>query len=168
MLRYKGVELNKEREKKSIYTNYKYLKVNKNNYYERNLKFKKIDMNIRRYPLTETNLSKNAKQNNFASILAIATTYIEPQLIADYIANELQRSKAHSPILNNIRTQLQHYNLGKVIGIRIAINGRFNSSDRTRLEYIVHGYLPRNSYKERITYALGHSYARIGAFGVKI
>lgn len=101
-------------------------------------------------------------------VLSMFSTYLEPQLLADQLAYELEKTPKHSLVFSNLQIALGALKLGKILGYRISIHGKFNSAQRTQIRYIARGKIPFNCYNQRVTYALAHSRARTGTFGISV
>ena len=101
-------------------------------------------------------------------ILSLFSKDLDPKLLAQQIAKELEGTKNHWPIIYTVRNILRTYQIKQLRGYRIGIYGKINSSDRTRLFYINSGRIPIQTFSEQINYASAQSRARAGTFGIKI
>lgn len=101
-------------------------------------------------------------------ILSLFSKDLDPKLLAQQIAKELEGTKNHWPIIYTVRNILRTYQIKQLRGYRIGIYGKINSSDRTRLFYINSGRIPIQTFSEPINYASAQSRARAGTFGIKI
>jgi ribosomal protein S3 len=71
-------------------------------------------------------------------------------------------------VLKTIRALLENLHSNEMQGYRVLVRGKINSSDRTRGFFIKHGYdIPVSTFSARMLYAMWHSDARTGSFGIR-
>jgi ribosomal protein S3 len=100
---------------------------------------------------------------SFAPIASLFIKYLHPQILADHIAKEFEKTKYHKSIIYNLSTCLRSLPLRKAKGYRISIAGRINSSDKSRV-FI----LKRNVLVRHMNFAYAQARGRIGSFGIKV
>ena len=71
-------------------------------------------------------------------------------------------------MLNTIKDLLKLLPLGKNVGYKIALAGRINSSDKSRLIYITRKNVPLQVFDKNMNYAYSQAKTRIGVFGIKM
>jgi len=80
----------------------------------------------------------------------------------------MEKTKKHWPILKTMRSLIAKLKPSQLYGYRIAIRGKINSSDRTRVFFIKHGNnIPISTFTNRMIYSMWHSHARTGIFSIK-
>jgi hypothetical protein len=104
----------------------------------------------------------------FLPILSLFIKYINPQILADHIAKEFEKTKKHRNLILAIKTALRSLKFAKGIGYRIAIIGRINSSKKSRTIYLKKRTLIRQNFEKKVNYATAQAKARIGSFGIKV
>ncbi len=104
----------------------------------------------------------------FTPVLSLAIKYMNPQLIADHIAKEFEKTKNHKWLLSALGTVLRTLKFARSQGFRIAIHGRINSADKTRVYYIKKNVLIRQQFIENVNFASAQAKGRIGSFGIKV
>ena len=147
-----------------------------------NLKLVNKDIN---YKLTQSNhklfkkiimLRKYQKTNFFkegTNILFLAITKKNSEeLLASYIANELQNQKRHNFFLSFVKRVLTLFcktNWSLINSIKILVKGRFNGAPRARKRiYKIGKGLPLATFNSKIGYAEKVAFTKNGTFGVKI
>ena len=105
---------------------------------------------------------------SFTPILSLFIKYLDPQILADHLAKEFEKTKKHKPILYGLSAALRFLHMTRGLGYRISISGRINSSAKSRVFYLKRQTAVRQTFSKRINFASAQSRARIGAFGVKI
>jgi len=104
----------------------------------------------------------------FIRVLSIFFRYWHPQPLLEQIAFEMEKTKKHWPILKTMRTLIMKLKPVHFYGYRIAVRGKINSSDRTRVFFIKNGHnIPISTFTNRMLYAMWHSHARTGVFSIK-
>jgi ribosomal protein S3 len=104
----------------------------------------------------------------FIPILTMFIKYLNPQILADHIAKEFEKTKKHRNIIFALKNTLQFLNFARGIGYRIAIIGRINSSKKSRTIYLKRKTLIRQNFNKNLNFATAQARARIGSFGIKV
>lgn len=104
----------------------------------------------------------------FMPIASLFITYLNPQLLADFIAKEFERTKHHQAIIYGLANALKSLPFTRAKGYRIAIVGRINSSDKSRSFLINRNVFSRQNFSSKINFASTQARARIGSFGIKV
>jgi len=105
---------------------------------------------------------------NFMPIASLFIKYLNPQLLADFIAKEFERTKHHQAIIYGLANALKSLPFTRAKGYRIAIVGRINSSDKSRSFLINRNVFSRQNFSSKINFASTQARARIGSFGIKV
>ncbi|MCA9969738.1 MAG: 30S ribosomal protein S3 [Anaerolineales bacterium] len=87
------------------------------------------------------------------------------QLIAENIANQLERRISHSRAMK--RAAMQAMRQG-VEGVRIEVGGRLGGSEMARKEKISDGRVPRNTLRADLDYGFAEALTTFGMIGVKV
>lgn len=89
----------------------------------------------------------------------------DAQLVAESIANQLERRIGHSRAMKRALTQAMRQGAG---GIRIEVSGRLGGSDMGRREWMAEGRVPRNTLRADIDYGFAEAKTTFGRIGVKV
>ena len=89
----------------------------------------------------------------------------DAQLIAENIANQLERRISHGRAMK--RAAMQAMRQG-VEGIRIEVGGRLGGSEMARKEKIWDGRVPRNTIRADLDYGTAEALTTFGRIGVKV
>lgn len=120
---------------------------------------------------------KKYEQNNFFkeginTLFICATHKNSANLLAKFIAIQLQKMKRHKFFLTFIKTALLIFtnsSFSNLQGIKIKIKGRFNGAPRAKHKIInIRKGVPNLTINAKIDYSEETSYTSNGTFGVKI
>lgn len=89
----------------------------------------------------------------------------EPQLIAENIANQLERRIAHSRAMKKAAQQAMRQGAQ---GIRIEVSGRLGGSEMARKEKLWDGQVPRNTIRADLSFGFAEALTTFGQIGVKV
>lgn len=89
----------------------------------------------------------------------------DAQLIAENVANQLQRRISHSRAMK--RAAMQAMRNGAE-GVRIEVSGRLGGSDMARNEKVFDGRVPRNTIRADMQYGFAEALTTFGMIGVKV
>lgn len=90
---------------------------------------------------------------------------VDAQLVAENIANQLERRIGHSRAMK--RAMQQAIRQG-ALGIRIECSGRLGGSDMSRREMMTEGRVPRHTLRANIDYGFAEALTTYGQIGVKV
>lgn len=90
---------------------------------------------------------------------------LDPQLIAENIAGQLERRIGHSRAMKRAMTQAMRQG-GQ--GIRIEASGRLGGADMSRREMMADGRVPRNTLRAQIGYGFAEAHTTYGRIGIKV
>lgn len=90
---------------------------------------------------------------------------VNPQLIAENIASQLERRIGHSRAMKRALTQAMRQGAQ---GIRIEASGRLGGADMSRRELMFEGRVPRNTLRADIDYGFAEASTTFGRIGVKV
>jgi hypothetical protein len=106
-------------------------------------------------------------QRTFPTLITYGK-FLQPQMLADAIAQEIALTKQHRQLLRNIREFIYKLRSFQLLAYRIAIIGKLNGANRTKLFVIKRGAIPIQRFNKRMTYGLSQAQARTGTFGIKV
>ena len=159
--------------KKAKIKNKKKKKINKKNTYV----FKKsanFFQRLRRQELlnfTQSRLGSVRRKliiRSFVPIASLFIKYLNPQILADHIAKEFEKTKHHKHIIYGLSQALRALPFARAKDYRIAIVGRINSSDKSRSYLFKRNVLIRQDFSRKVNFASSQAKARIGSFGIKV
>ena len=115
-------------------------------------------------------LGKTTYVANLLSTLTIFAKYLDPQPLAENLAQILGQTKKHSFTLKLVNNILSTMKLKRGVGYRIALIGRANGASKTRTIYLrkLNRNRSRQTFSKNINFGSAQARATIGAFGVKI
>jgi len=89
----------------------------------------------------------------------------EAQLVADSIAQQLERRVAFRRVMKKTLQNVMRYNVG---GCKIMVAGRLNGAEMARTEWTHEGRVPLHTLKAEIDYAVCEAQTVYGLLGVKV
>ena len=89
----------------------------------------------------------------------------DAQLVADSIAQQLERRVAFRRVMKKTLQNVMRYN---VIGCKIMVSGRLNGAEMARTEWVKEGQVPLHTLKADIDYAVCEASTLYGIIGVKV
>jgi small subunit ribosomal protein S3 len=95
----------------------------------------------------------------------IAQPDLDAQLVAENIANQLERRISHSRAMKRAVGQAMRQGAE---GIRIEASGRLSGAEMARQEKIWDGQVPRNTLRADIQYGFAEALTTFGRIGVKV
>jgi small subunit ribosomal protein S3 len=90
---------------------------------------------------------------------------LDPQLIGENIASQLERRIGHSRAMKRALTQGMRQGAQ---GIRIEASGRLGGADMSRREWMTEGRVPRNTLRANIEYGFAEALTTYGRIGIKV
>lgn len=114
------------------------------------------------------NVRRNLIMHSFIPMASLFIKYLNPQLLADHIAKEFEKTKHHKPIIYALSNALRALPFARAKGYRISIVGRINSANKSRSYILKRNVLNRQDFARKVNFASSHAKARIGAFGIKV
>lgn len=90
---------------------------------------------------------------------------LNPQLIAENIASQLERRIGHSRAMKRAMTQAMRQGAE---GVRLEVSGRLGGADMSRREWMSEGRVPRNMLRANIDYGFAEALTTYGRIGVKV
>ena len=90
--------------------------------------------------------------------------------MADQLAKIIGDTKKHALVLKIIKTILRTLRLKRGVGYRIALVGRINGANKSRIIYLkkLNRNRSRQTFLKNVNFAMSQAQATIGAFGVKV
>ena len=113
-------------------------------------------------------LTRKLLKNQLIPVLSLFSHYLQPQLLADQIAKEFERTKKHKPMLYALRSLLYAIPLKRGIGLSVAIHGRISSATKSQVFYIKRQSFSPQQFSSRLNFAQSQARGRIGVFGIKV
>lgn len=104
----------------------------------------------------------------FIPSLMYFTRTLDPQILVELLAKVVYKAKKQTWMLSTIKDILKMIKLGRNVGYKIALAGRINSADKSRLIYITKKNVPLQVFDKNMNFAYSQAEARIGVFGIKI
>lgn len=112
------------------------------------------------------NLARLVSHNDLVlNIKEVRRPETDAQLIADSIAQQLERRVAFRRVMKKSLQNIMRYN---VIGCKIMVAGRLNGAEMARREWIMEGQVPLHTLKADIQYAVTEAHTIYGVIGVKV
>ena len=110
-------------------------------------------------------IKKLVKQDLTVSIKEIKRPELEVQLIADGIAQQIERRVAFRRVMKRTLQNTMKFN---VAGLKIMVSGRLNGADMARTEWVRDGRVPLHTLKADIDYATTEAMTTYGIIGIKV
>lgn len=124
---------------------------------------------IREYAPTIFRNSRNKLlMQSFLPAAVLFIKYLNPQLLADHLAKEFEKTKRHNTVIYAMKAALRSLRFSRAKGYRIAIRGRFNSAEKTRTFCLARNLVSCQTFSQKVNFAYAQSRARIGSFGIKV
>lgn len=98
-------------------------------------------------------------------VTEISKPDLDPQLVAENIASQLERRIGHSRAMKRAMTQAMRQGAQ---GIRIEASGRLGGADMSRREWMADGRVPRNTLRAKIDYGFAEALTTFGRIGIKV
>ena len=112
------------------------------------------------------NLARLVSHNDLVlNIKEVKRPEADAQLIANSIAQQLERRVAFRRVMKKTLQNVMRYN---VIGCKIMVGGRLNGAEMARREWVMEGQVPLHTLKADIDYAVCEAHTIYGIIGVKV
>lgn len=113
------------------------------------------------------------KLTNSKVVLVIKkTTIFDAQVLAQYIARQLETRKSLQGIINKVLIKFKKINKKNnnslYKGLRIQCSGRPNGNDMANVQWFKYGQIPLHTYDDKIDYADTTALTKYGIAGVKV
>jgi small subunit ribosomal protein S3 len=112
-----------------------------------------------------TDLEKMTGKTVRVEVSEIEKPDLNPQLIAENIASQLERRIGHSRAMKRALTQAMRQGAE---GVRIEASGRLGGADMSRREWMAEGRVPRNTLRASIDYGFAEALTTYGRIGIKV
>lgn len=113
----------------------------------------------------KTDLENMTQKKVKVEVSEIAKPDLDATLVAENIANQLERRIGHSRAMKRAISQAMR--LGGQ-GIRIEVAGRLAGGDMARRELMTEGRVPRNTLRANIDYGTAEAMTTFGKIGIKV
>ncbi len=110
-------------------------------------------------------LQRETGREVFISIQEVNKPELDPQLVAENIAQQLEKRVAFRRAMRrSVDTALRF----GAAGIKVCCAGRLNGAEIARTEWYLHGRLPLHTLRADIDYGFAEAYTTYGVVGVKV
>lgn len=99
------------------------------------------------------------------NVIEVARVDAEAALIAEYIAQQLERRVSFRRV---VRQAIQRAQRAEVKGIKIQVSGRLNGAEIARTEWVREGRVPLHTLRADIDYSYRTAKTTYGILGVKV
>jgi len=99
------------------------------------------------------------------NIAEIRKPEVDAKLVADNIAQQLERRVAFRRAMKRVMQSAQRMNVG---GIRVNVSGRLGGADIARMEWYREGQVPLHTLRANIDYGFSEAHTTYGVIGVKV
>lgn len=142
-----------------------------------------FDLNLNKVNINKVELNNSLKKyiSTFTEnevkvfLVPIKNILFEPQLLANYIAKEIEKRRNLFFIFQQIlkRKLVDTYNgstqlKNSILGIKVQCSGRLNGADRGRTTKMLWGSIPLSTLKSEILFGKQTAYTKYGTIGVKV
>lgn len=110
-------------------------------------------------------LQRETGREVFISIQEVNKPELDPQLVAENIAQQLEKRVAFRRAMRRTVDTAQRFGAG---GIKVCCAGRLNGAEIARTEWYLHGRLPLHTLRADIEYGFAEAYTTYGVVGVKV
>ena len=110
-------------------------------------------------------LQKNSKSEVFLNIHEVRKPEADAQLIAENVAQQLERRVAFRRAMKKVMQTAQKFG---VKGIRVAVSGRLGGAEMSRREWYREGRVPLHTLRADIDYGFAEAHTTYGQIGCKV
>ena len=116
--------------------------------------------------LKQFHLNTNTK--NILVFIKFATLLGSSELLARFLALQIERSYQHKKIFGSIKQALNLKLLPNCLGVKIEFKGRLNGSSRKKLYRLSCGKVPLSTFTANIQYTQSDAFTKYGIIGIKV
>nr|YP_009922702.1 ribosomal protein S3 [Wiesnerella denudata]QNA49846.1 ribosomal protein S3 [Wiesnerella denudata] len=120
---------------------------------------------IEQLKLNVQNILSSGDRRLRMTLIEIAKPYGEPNILAEYIALQLESRVAFR---RTMKKAIELAKKGNIKGIKIQIAGRLNGAEIARVEWAREGRVPLQTIKARINYCYYAAQTIYGVLGIKV
>nr|YP_009642838.1 ribosomal protein S3 [Reboulia hemisphaerica]QCP68453.1 ribosomal protein S3 [Reboulia hemisphaerica] len=120
---------------------------------------------IEQLKLNVQNLISSGDRRLQMTLIEIAKPYGEPNILAEYIALQLESRVAFR---RTMKKAIELAKKGNIKGIKIQIAGRLNGAEIARVEWAREGRVPLQTIRARINYCYYAAQTIYGVLGIKV
>ncbi len=113
----------------------------------------------------KNDLQKKSKSEVFLNIHEVRKPEIDAQLIAENVAQQLERRVAFRRAMKKVMQTAQKFG---VKGIRVAVSGRLGGAEMSRREWYREGRVPLHTLRADIDYGFAEAHTTYGQIGCKV
>ncbi|MES2504765.1 MAG: 30S ribosomal protein S3 [Myxococcota bacterium] len=110
-------------------------------------------------------LQKKSKSEVFLNIIEVRKPEADAQLIAENVAQQLERRVAFRRAMKKVMQTAQKFG---VKGIRVAVSGRLGGAEMSRREWYREGRVPLHTLRADIDYGFAEAHTTYGQIGCKV
>jgi len=110
-------------------------------------------------------LQKLSASEMFLNIVEVRKPEADAQLIAENVAQQLERRVAFRRAMKKVITTAQKFG---VKGIRVAVSGRLGGAEMSRREWYREGRVPLHTLRGNVDYAEAQAHTAYGVCGIKV
>lgn len=99
------------------------------------------------------------------NIQEVRTPELNPKLVADNIATQLEKRMAYK---RAVKQSMDKALKAGAKGVKIMVSGRLNGAEIARKDFVSEGKIPLQTIRADIEYATSRSYTTYGVIGVKV
>ncbi|BDD77300.1 ribosomal protein S3 (chloroplast) [Marchantia polymorpha subsp. ruderalis] len=120
---------------------------------------------IEQLKLNVQNILSSGDRRLRMTLIEIAKPYGEPNILAEYIALQLESRVAFR---RTMKKAIELAKKGNIKGIKIQIAGRLNGAEIARVEWAREGRVPLQTIRARINYCYYAAQTIYGVLGIKV
>ncbi len=113
----------------------------------------------------KNDLQKNSTSEIFLNIHEVRKPEADAQLIAENVAQQLERRVAFRRAMKKVMSTAQKFG---VKGIRVAVSGRLGGAEMSRREWYREGRVPLHTLRADIDYGFAQAMTTYGVIGCKV
>jgi small subunit ribosomal protein S3 len=113
----------------------------------------------------KNDLQKSSKSEIFLNIHEVRKPEVDAQLIAENVAQQLERRVAFRRAMKKVMQTAQKFG---VKGIRVAVSGRLGGAEMSRREWYREGRVPLHTLRADIDYGFAEAHTTYGQIGCKV
>ena len=110
-------------------------------------------------------VTRQTKQDVAINIKEVKKPEIEPQLIAEAIANQLERRISFRRAMKKAEENALRFGAK---GIKIKVSGRLNGAEIARSEEYLNGQMPLQTLRANVQYGFAEALTTYGIIGIKV
>lgn len=110
-------------------------------------------------------LAKMTGKQIFINVIEVSKPEIDAVLVAENIANQLERRIAYRRAMRQVMTRAMR---AQAEGIKVMISGRLNGAEIARVEWDRMGRIPLQTLRAEIDFGVATAFTTYGQIGIKV